>query len=45
MFDPERYRDLFPILHSKTHLANCSQGPLSVPVMDAIQEYEDSLVE
>jgi selenocysteine lyase/cysteine desulfurase len=45
MFDPERYRDLFPILHSKTHLANCSQGPLSVPVMDAIQEYEDSLIE
>lgn len=45
MLDPERYRDLFPILRSKIHLANCSQGPLSTLVMDALQEYEHSLIE
>ncbi len=45
MLDPARYRNLFPVLRSKIHLANCSQGPLSVPAMQAIQEYEDSLIE
>ena len=43
--DPEQYRHLFPILQSKIHLANCSQGPLSTPVMEAINGYEQSLIE
>src|SRR5436305_10946622 len=43
MFKPEAYRARFPILQSTVHFANCSQGPLSLDVIEAIRRYEDSL--
>ncbi|HLZ61997.1 MAG TPA: aminotransferase class V-fold PLP-dependent enzyme [Ktedonosporobacter sp.] len=38
------YRTRFPLLQSKIHLANCSQGPLSHDVIDALHSYEQSLL-
>jgi len=42
---PEDYRGLFPILEKAVHLASCSQAPLSTPVMQALAEYQASLLE
>jgi selenocysteine lyase/cysteine desulfurase len=44
MLNPEDYRSRFPLLASKIHLANCSQGPLSLDVMEALKSYQDSLL-
>ncbi|MCF8567465.1 aminotransferase class V-fold PLP-dependent enzyme [Alicyclobacillus tolerans] len=38
----QEHRLNFPILSRKIHLANCSMGPKSIPVQNAIQEYLDS---
>jgi selenocysteine lyase/cysteine desulfurase len=41
----ERFRPRFPILEHKIHLANCSQAPLSVDVREALERYQQSLIE
>jgi selenocysteine lyase/cysteine desulfurase len=45
MLNPEEYRSRFPILQSKIHLANCSQAPLSIDAIEAINRYEHSLTQ
>jgi selenocysteine lyase/cysteine desulfurase len=40
----ERTRERFPILKSKIHLANCSQGAIPKEVLEALDEYKDTLV-
>ena len=44
MLNPEAYRSRFPLLQSKLHLANCSQGPLSIDVVEALNSYQHSLL-
>ena len=44
MLNLERTRERFPILKSKIHLANCSQGAIAQEVIEAIDEYKDTLV-
>ena len=41
----ERFRPRFPILQDKIHLANCSQAPLSIDVRQALERYQQSLIE
>lgn len=42
---PEQFRARFPILAHKIHLANCSQAPLSIDVRQALERYQQSLIE
>ncbi|MGH2344644.1 MAG: aminotransferase class V-fold PLP-dependent enzyme [Chloroflexota bacterium] len=42
---PEQFRARFPILEHKIHLANCSQAPLSIDVRQALDRYQQSLIE
>ena len=42
---PETYRPHFPILRSKIHIANCTQAPLSLDVIEAIDRYKHSLMQ
>ena len=37
------FRAHFPCLTRVTHLASCSQGPLSAPVTDAVHDYLGSV--
>src|SRR6185437_1655288 len=41
---PEEYRSRFPILAHTIHLGNCSQGPLSLDVREALERYQQSLL-
>lgn len=41
----QQYRSLFPVLHTHTMLASCSQSALALPVSRAIKEYHDSLLQ
>jgi selenocysteine lyase/cysteine desulfurase len=41
----DRFRSRFPILEHKIHLANCSQGPLSIDVREALERYQQSLID
>lgn len=44
MLNLELARERFPVLESKVHLANCSQAPISREVIEAIDEYKDTLM-
>ena len=40
----QSYRKMFPILNNKIQLSSCSQSALSIPVLNAIQDYQDSIL-
>jgi selenocysteine lyase/cysteine desulfurase len=40
----ERTRERFPILKSKIHLANCSQGAIPKEVIEALDDYKETLL-
>ncbi|MBN6185753.1 aminotransferase class V-fold PLP-dependent enzyme [Aneurinibacillus sp. BA2021] len=39
------YRSLFPVLSTHIHLASCSQGALAMPVVKAMEDYQNSLLQ
>jgi len=41
---PEEYRSRLPLLAHTIHLGNCSQGPLSLDVREALERYQQSLL-
>ncbi|WP_205831633.1 aminotransferase class V-fold PLP-dependent enzyme [Bacillus sp. RO2] len=40
-----QYRELFPTLNEKIQLSSCSQSALALPVIDAMEEYKESLIQ
>jgi len=42
---PEQFRERFPVLRDKVHLASCSQGALSVELSAALDRFERQMLE